>query len=72
METLLSRDPSLSTLPYYDDLTPHGNELPKVWEDTKATIRLLAEEGIMINIKKSKFLQHRLELLGFVVFNATH
>ena len=70
MEQLLSKLPEMSTLPYFDDLTSHGTTLSAVWNDTKATLRILANEGIMINIKKCKFLTTRIELLGFVVYNS--
>ena len=69
METVLARHKGLSTEPYLDDLTPHGTQWRKVWEDTMITLRLLVEEGIMINIKKCKFLVERLELLGFVLYH---
>ena len=35
------------------------------------TFRVLCEEGIMINIKKCELLVPRMELLGFIVFNAS-
>ena len=53
-----------------DDLTAHGRDISKVWADTLATLALLAKEGIMINVKKCKFLVDRLVLLGMVVFNS--
>ena len=56
VESVLGRDVSLSTEGFYDDLTAHGNSWEKVWEDTIKTLYLLAEEGIMINIKKCRLL----------------
>ena len=71
MEDLLSKYPDLSTLPFFDDLTPHGKVIWDVWHDTIRTFCILCEEGIMINIKKCKLLVPRMDLLGFIVFNAS-
>ena len=74
MEDLLWRSPKtdLSTQAFFYDLTAHGDNIQEVWEDTLETFRLLAEEGIMINVKKCKLLVSRLELLGMVVFDSAY
>ena len=72
MDMLKSRShyKDLSMESFFDDSTCYGDILLRVWEDTLEVIRLLAEEGIMINIKKCKFLVSRVELLGMLVYNA--
>ncbi len=52
---------------FFDDGTLFGEDWSRVWEDTLEWIRVLSEEGIMINVKKCKFLVSRLELLGMLV-----
>jgi hypothetical protein len=72
IELILSRSllADFSTEPYLDDLTAHDSESwEKVWKDTVETIRLLVEEGIMVNLAKCKFLVNWLELLGCLLFN---
>ena len=69
MECLCHREgEELSTEPYLDDLSPHGMTWQEVWEDTLRTLRILTEEGIMINVRKCKFLVDRYALLGFVLY----
>lgn len=72
MEEIIARKPGLSTEPYLDDLTSHGRDWRQVWKDTLATFELLAEEGIMINIKKCKLLTTRVDLLGFTLYDNLH
>lgn len=55
---------------FFDDTTIYGSSWSEVWEDTLEAIRLITEEGIMINVKKCKFLVTRLELLGVVVYSS--
>lgn len=64
---LRSKIPDLKLENYFDDGTVYGDDWPIVWEHTLEWIRILAEEGIMINIKKCKFLVSRVELLGLLV-----
>lgn len=64
---LRSKFTNLKVESFFDDGTVYGDDLTRVWEDTLEWIRILAEEGIMINIKKCKFLVSRVELLGMLV-----
>jgi hypothetical protein len=70
MDTLKSRSQyhDLAVENFFDDGTIYGDSLERVWEDTLEWIRLLADEGLMINTKKCKFLVPRLELLGMLVY----
>ena len=72
MDTLKSRStiPNFSMESFFDDSTTHGTTWQEVWEHTLETIRLLVEEGIMVNIKKCKLLVSRIELLGMLVYNS--
>ena len=72
METLLLGHSGLSTEPYLDDLTCHGTCEEKVWHDTLRTFEILQQEGIMVNLRKCKFLCSRIELLGFVLYDNLH
>ena len=72
METLLDRSelPGFSAEGYFDDLTVHHEwDWRIVWRDTVEVIRLLSEEGIMINLKKCRFLTRWLQLLGCTVYH---
>ena len=52
---------------YYDDITPHGQSMDEVWDDTLHTIACLSKWGFMINLTKSSFLVTEATLLGFDV-----
>ena len=52
---------------YYDDITPHGQSMDEVWDDTLRTIACLSKWGFMINLTKSSFLVTEATLLGFDV-----
>ena len=52
---------------YYDDITPHGQSMDEVWEDTLCTIACLSKWGFMTNLTKSSFLVTEATLLGFDV-----
>ena len=72
VETILSRSslPNFSAEGYFDDLTVHhDSDWQMVWRDTVEVIRLLSEEGIMINLKKCQFLVPRLQLLGCCIYD---
>ena len=52
---------------YYDDITPHGQSMDEVWDDTLRTIAWLSKWDFMINFTKSSFLVTEATLLGFDV-----
>ena len=60
MEELINTaQPPLECEPYLDDLTCHGNTLEEVWQATLRCLDVVTQEGIMINMKKCKFLVRR-------------
>ena len=52
---------------YYNDITPHGQSMDEVWDDTLHKIASLSKWGFMINLTKSSFLVTEAILLGFDV-----
>ena len=72
VEDLISKSPleNFSAEGYFDDLTcHHPDSWQRVWRDSVEILRLLSEEGIMVNLKKCKFLVHWLPLLGATVYH---
>ena len=52
---------------YYDEITPYGQSMDEVWDNTLHTIACLSKWGFMINLTKSSFLVMEATLLGFDV-----
>ena len=53
---------------YIDDIHPHGDEVPSVWEDTKKVVGALVGAGFLINLSKCWFLVADLVVLGYRLF----
>ena len=49
---------------YMDDVTIGGPEPMACWEDTLEAMRCVLRQGLPINIKKCKFLQTTIDVLG--------
>ena len=71
VDRILARDPLLLALVFLDDVTAHGRTWEQVWEQTMCAIRVLAESGLMINLRKCKFLVARAVVLGMEISYAT-
>ena len=52
---------------YYDDVTIPGQreDWRQCWGDTCAVLRALTEAGLMINLRKCKFLATSVVVLGY-------
>ena len=52
---------------FFDDVTIPGHigSWAKCWEDTYAVLRALTSAGLIINLRKCKFLAPQLVVLGY-------
>ncbi len=57
---------------FVDDVNIRWNTWYGVWEDTLATIRVMAEAGLMFNLKKCKLCVPKCVVLGHVLYDSTY
>ena len=67
MNTILERAGVSNALGYFDDVTIPGdkNAWPRLWEDTLKVLKVLTDAGLMVGLRKCKFLQPKVVVLGY-------
>jgi hypothetical protein len=56
VDTEIAKMGVTSVVGYMDDITAHGDNIARVWEDTLAVLKQFTGCGFMINLRKCKFL----------------
>jgi hypothetical protein len=67
MNTILERAGVSNALGFFDDVTIPGdkNDWPTLWADTLKVLKALTNAGLMVGLKKCKFLQPEVVVLGY-------
>jgi hypothetical protein len=67
MNTILERAGVSNALGFFDDVTIPGdkNDWATLWEDTLKVVKALTNAGLMVGLKKCKFLQPKVVVLGY-------
>ncbi len=70
MDQICSRSRVPGVKVFFDDVTIPGHIVfwAKCWEDTCAVLRALTSAGLMINLRKCKFLAPQVVVLGYQLF----
>jgi hypothetical protein len=67
MNILLERAGVSNALGFFDDVTIPGNkdDWKSLWADTLKVLGALTDAGLMVGLKKCKFLQPQVVVLGY-------
>ncbi len=67
MKTILERAGVSNALGFFDDVTIPGdkNDWHTLWDDTLKVLKALTNAGLMVGLKKCKFLQPKVVVLGY-------
>jgi hypothetical protein len=67
MNTILERSGVSNALGFFDDVTIPGdkNNWPMLWADTLKVLKALTNTGLMVGLRKCKFLQPKVVVLGY-------
>ena len=70
MDQIVSRSKVRKVKVYFDDVTIPGNieTWKDCWADTCAVLQALTSAGLMINLRKCKFLVPKAVVLGYQLF----